>query len=272
MSDVSEAQPDYFLETKDYRQFVEFCDSCREQKTIGVCVGRPGVGKTEAAKRYAQWSLVEQNLTSKRLVRAEALAHCSTLMFLPNVSISASKLKSELASLRNRFDDAIERAISWTSPADWQSAWRAKHIDLIIIDEAYRLRYEALEELRDLQETWRIAVVLIGDPGMDRRLDRQPHFAHRVGFLHQYHQLSLEDATRYMSYKVEQLQVPGLTNDVCSAIFWYTQGNFRMLNTLFMQIGRLLKINEMSEVTRELVDAAREIVLFGYRPVANTAK
>jgi len=46
---------------------------------------------------------------------------------------------------------------------------------LIIVDEAYRLKYEALEELRDLHDKWKIGMVLIGDPGLEMSLDRQPN-------------------------------------------------------------------------------------------------
>ncbi len=274
MNERAIPRPEFYLETKNYLQFVEFCETCRTQKTIGLSIGRPGVGKTEAARRYANWDVVEPNVISvqRPLNNPEELVKCSKLLFLPNITVSAPKLKNELGLLRNRFDSAIERSIAVTSPEAWVGAWRTKHIDLVIIDEAYRLRYEALEELRDLQEKWRIGVVLIGDPGMDRRLDRQPHFSHRVMFLHEYQQLSLEDASRYIDYKVEKLGAEKPPSDVYSAIYWYTQGNFRMLNNLFLQIERLLKINEMSEVSRDIVDSAREVLLFGFRQAANTAR
>lgn len=42
-----------------------------------------------------------------------------------------------------------------------------------------------------------------------------------------------------------------------------TNGNFRLLNRLFMQIDRLLKLNQLQYITNEVVLAARECLLIG---------
>lgn len=272
---MNEPQTKYFMETQHYLQFLEFCEVCRKHKTLGLAIGRPGVGKTAAAKRYAQWHNIEINLQGRqrRLVNPLELAKANKLFYLPTITVSAPKLKSELTILKNRFDDVVERAIEWTSPTDWAAAWRKPHAELIIVDEAHRLRHEALEQLRDLHERWKVGIVLIGDPGMDRRLERQPHFSHRVAFVHQYRQLNLEEARLFIDHKLDELGLSKLESDLYSVIYWYTQGNFRMLNNLFLQISRLLRINAMNEITRDLIDTAREILLYGVSmPAAKTAK
>ncbi|MBL1227079.1 hypothetical protein [Enterococcus sp. BWR-S5] len=48
-----------FIETKEYRKFVEFCDFCAKYRYIGICHGIPRVGKTAAAKYYSKWSSIE---------------------------------------------------------------------------------------------------------------------------------------------------------------------------------------------------------------------
>lgn len=42
-----------------------------------------------------------------------------------------------------------------------------------------------------------------------------------------------------------------------------TGGNFRLIQRLFTQIERLLQINEMRTITKEVVEAARESMVIG---------
>ena len=57
-----------FIKTKRYRQFSEFCRACQRDKTIGLCYGSAGVGKTASAREYTKWykvhPLIEKYSTS----------------------------------------------------------------------------------------------------------------------------------------------------------------------------------------------------------------
>jgi DNA transposition AAA+ family ATPase len=139
---------------------------------------------------------------------------------------------------------------------------------LLMIDEADRLKTASLEQVRDIFDQGGLGVVLIGMPGLEKRLSRYPQLYSRVGFVHEFRPLST-DAVRdlfHHQWVPSGIALPheGLNDeDVLAAIIRITGSNFRLLHRLLTQIARLVEINALSRVTREVVDAARESLVIG---------
>jgi DNA transposition AAA+ family ATPase len=264
---MKENKTPFYIESTSYRSFKELCEACRDQEKIGMSFGRPGVGKTEASLRFSEWALVEANLAVRNgvPVEPERLVACDTLYYRPGVTVSPQRLKTELGVLKNKFSDIKVCAISWQSPAVWSVALQTPQVRLIIVDEAHRLKYSSLEELRDLQERWNVGMVLIGDPGMERSLARTYHFADRVRYLEKFEPLVSDDLRKYVDKQAELLAVPKPTDEVFQIIAKYSRGNPRVLGHLFAIVQRLLKINDdiVREITVEVTETAREMMLVG---------
>ncbi len=143
--------------------------------------------------------------------------------------------------------------------------------ELIIVDEADRLKMQSLEQLRDLYDRSHVGLVLIGMPGIEKQLARYPQLYSRVGFVHQYRTLSADEMGHILAHKWERLGLTLAPEDftdaeALAAIARITGGNFRLIQRLFRlftQIERILHINELRLITKEVVEAARENLVIG---------
>jgi AAA domain len=140
--------------------------------------------------------------------------------------------------------------------------------DLIIIDEADRLKTASLEQVRDIFDHSDLGMVLIGMPGLEKRLSRYPQFYSRVGFVHAFRPLTTAQVRTLLGRKWSPsgviLPEEGVTEEATlAAIIRVTGGNFRLLHRLLTQIARIVEINALSEVTQDVVEAAREALVIG---------
>jgi AAA domain len=176
---MSEHPRPAFLVTKGYRRFAEFCDACRHDRYVGVCHGAPGVGKTLPARHYAAWDVVEPRLGSLHMAGTPippAVGDCHALVYTPDTAATPNRLASDLRGLAFSFNRLIEDA---RGPDHDRPFWPdATAVDLLIVDEADRLRMAGLEQVRDFYDRanfgFGLGLVLIGLPGIEKRLARYP--------------------------------------------------------------------------------------------------
>ncbi|GAC1557467.1 MAG: AAA family ATPase [Herpetosiphon sp.] len=261
-----------FIVTREHRRFTEFVDAVRKYRYIGVCHGPAGVGKTLSARHYAHWDIAEPLLVAwgpreeSDATVYEALAHARAVFYTPTVGLTLRELRQDVPHLINRVDICIDEHVR---PADTiVMQRRPNHVELLIVDEADRLSMTALEYLRDLFDRQGLGLILIGMPGIDKRLARYPQLYSRVGFAHVYRPLQDEELSFVLTRRWRQL---GLDLDdadftdtqAVAAIVRITGGNFRLVHRLFVQIERILRINGLNAVTVEVVEAARSVLVIG---------
>ncbi|NJN48064.1 MAG: AAA family ATPase [Candidatus Competibacteraceae bacterium] len=265
-----------FITTKEHRRFCEFADAVRKHCYIGLCYGSAGVGKTLSARRYSNWHLAEPLLRTwgSRDPSAakvyKALARSKAIFFTPTVSGTLSELRTELHLLNLRVGECIGQHLFLKDQKSYitSHADTADMVELIVIDEAERLSNLALEHLRDTFDRIDIGLILIGMPGIEKRMARYPQLYSRVGFVHHYRQLKGDELnfvlTRHWRKLGLNLDNTDFTDSqAIAAISRITAGNFRLLHRLFVQIERILRINDLSVITEDVVEAARSTLVIG---------
>lgn len=296
-----------FVLTDEYYRFWEFCDACKKYRYIGLCYGPPGVGKTLSARRYTLWDRLEAfdpNADSTDALLEDVKKH-SAVLFTPTVGNTPRQVADGIQAARNRLhnliDDQLRRKMepevdakrremsqhAQNSPDDRKGLEQLTRefyelldterymrkmlpkpsTSLLIIDEADRLKMVSLEQVRDEFDRSETSIILIGMPGIEKRLARYPQLYSRVGFVHEFRLLTKVQIFKVLqtSWRPEGVHLPIETFDdeSLAAIVRITGGNFRLLHRLLSQIGRILEINQLTSVTAPVVDAARESLVIG---------
>ena len=255
-----------FIVTKEYRRFAEFCDACYREGYIGICYGPPGVGKTLSARHYALWDIIEPRLPRHvpYLPLPPEVAFCRSIFYTPSVANTPQGIAADIKEIRLMFSRFVNEA-NPNSGIKWPPADACK---LLIVDEADRLKFNSLEQVRDIYDRERMGLVLIGMPGLEKRLARFPQLYSRVGFAHPFQPLGAEEMLFLLEHKWSQLGLTLQRDDftdveAVAAIIRITVGNLRLVHRLFTQIERILQINKLRTVSCEVVEAARECLVIG---------
>jgi len=262
-----------FLVTQEHRRFTEFTDTVRSHRYIGVCWGPPGVGKTLSARHYAgsdDWARWQHDLAigaeagpvPDRVLRARAA------VWTPTVCASTREVDQALPRACQQISYAVDyHQHGNVDPFVHTDSAGSALTELLIVDEADRLKATGLEQVRDYYDQHRLGVILIGMPGIEKRLARYPQLYSRIGFAHEYRPLTSDELTAVLT---RRWQTTDLTDDdalaqtvAIATVARITGSNFRLIDRPLTQVERIREINHLTAVTPEAVDAAREALLIG---------
>jgi DNA transposition AAA+ family ATPase len=295
-----------FLETSEHRRFVEFCDACRRYRYIGLCYGPPGVGKTLSARRYSRADLLLQVdpwldpplesplpdtvFYTTEVVNTPARIGSDLARARENLTgLAVRPIEREASAVLEEIrvrDEARRREIlnkPGCSPCDrpavdpiyfqtYQSYQARKRevtdpTSLIVVDEADRLQMNSLEQMRSVFDSGRMGMILIGMPGIEKRVARFPQFYSRIGFVHEFRPLAATEMQKLLEqqWTPTGVSLPGgsFTPEVVARLVRVTSGNLRLLTRLLTQIERVLSVNDAEAVSLEIVEAARDSLVIG---------
>lgn len=265
-----------FIETKEYKRFAEFCDACIKYQYIGICYGQPGVGKTLSSRYYTNWDIIE-NQVNHRGWKDLANKTTDDILSVDKIFYTApaekqTRLSSDLHSINGSIDLGqklhVLNKYEHEHSENFSDAFQ--DIELIIIDEIDRLKVQHLEQLRSIYDERDLAMVFIGMPGIEKKLSRYPQLYSRIGFAHEFDNLSKDETHHILEYKWQDLGVDLKLEDftdyeAITTIIKITKGNFRLIHRLFAQIDRIMDINGLDKISTEVVETARDSLVIGIR-------
>ena len=140
-------------------------------------------------------------------------------------------------------------------------------IELLIVDEANRLKDAGLELIRDFADRGEFGLILLGMPGLEKRLMCAPQLYSRIGFAQEIEPLSDEETHDFLHkrwrHRVKAYSDDFTDKEVVAAILRISKGNIRLIERLMLQVEHVLVANQLHVVTKEVVETARQNLIIG---------
>ena len=258
-----------FIRTKEYLRFEEFAEACKKYRYIGLCYGKPGIGKSYSANHYAKWEVFRHYRLIDELDNTilQNIQQCKAILYTAPITNTPKRIAEKLGTELLKQGNMLAKSQGITDPQKLIRDVEYK-CPLVIVDESDCLSFKSLEQLRHLYDKYNFGLILIGMSGIEKRLSRYPQLYSRIGFAHEFKPLSEDEMEFLVEYHWKEL---GLTLDktqfsdveAIKTIARITNGNFRLLKRMFAQIQRIKEINHKTKITKEIVLAARNCLVIG---------
>jgi hypothetical protein len=121
--------------------------------------------------------------------------------------------------------------------------------------------------MRSIFDAGKAGMVLIGMPGIEKRIAGFPQFYSRIGFVHEFRTLEEKEITELLNQGWGPVGVT-LPNEMLGARRdrQFDTNEWRELPTTdppLTQIERILKVNQLDRVSKEIVAATRDSLVIG---------
>ncbi len=256
-----------FFDTHPYRQFVAFCETCRRFRYVGICYGPAGVGKTIAARLYAQWDAVEPLLLRAGVrmpVQGAELVYPRVAFYTPGPMVKPKQIENDVSmllwSLQHLEKIALHQHLE-VAAADEKPG--SEQIELLIIDNVHQLDPVCMNVVQGLYDRYRIGIALLGDEVLvEKHLKRLEHLRVRVGDVRPFFVLSKKEVSEMIPHVLSQVQLDwsasgGLTlEQLTEDMYGATNGNLSLMRHFLTQIVVHLEAQKSAIITSQIVQQA----------------
>lgn len=229
-------KPDVVIATPDFNAVYGLCNGLMDVKSslsasIGMVTGVAGRGKTTTVRRYA--------VEHPGVVYILYMGYSKSALFR---TIAEELTGRSFASYYKNLQLILEATRAWRK--------------LIIIDEADRMPINMIEDLRTLNESGGVPLLLVGEPALASMTKRADRIESRIRKPRiEFHPLD------YVVLSTLYKEACGLTltKGVAEKLVKAAGADFRVAANDMQNIVRLMNINRVSVLTERLVDDFRKI-------------
>lgn len=232
------ARRNSFLASMDARETLARCQSCQEEKGLGLIIGRPGRGKTYMLKHYARAARVCYIECNNTMTKRDLVKAIERVLGLPKG--------------RGTIDDRMDLI---------KEFFMINSGYLLIFDEADKMFSRetdpALDTIRSLFDTGNVGILVAGEPRLESLIKNyMPMFANRIEFYQELDGLTADEVEEYLedyhfSKEAMQEMIYRGTNS--------HTGCFRLLDRTLKNIKRLVRQDE--EITQDIINKASRMML-----------
>ncbi|MBR6127183.1 ATP-binding protein [bacterium] len=209
-----------FIKTKNVKNFVALMEELKNlppnMSKIALVYGEYGLGKTQTI----QWWAARNDAVYVRAARG----------------MTESWLLSKMA-------EDLDIIPSWHSQSNYEYIEKSllKNPKVIIVDEVdYLLKQNIIEILRDLHDTTKCPLVLVGMENIERRLSALPHLCDRIYKSYKFTRFDAED----IKLILQQLSELSFTPDGIEYLVT-RENQFRQIIKLVNRIENLANTNQI---------------------------
>ncbi len=255
-------QENEFVQTRQHQRFAEFADFCRSNRSLGVCTGKPGIGKEASAQMYAQWMTLKPLLENPRPKYSPPvrLQNCHSAYWDAEINCTVKRLRSGLRTLRNKFDSLLEEALYWHEPERFKEPPRIEFLELVFVNNAHRLPYACLEEVNDFRKKYKIGVILLGTSGFDRKVKHYDLVGCDVALFHEYETPRSDELKQILDLRWRSAEVT-IDDTAITIIEEVTHSNIQKVLNIQAEIERIRRIGSITVISPQIVQAASASLL-----------
>lgn len=199
----------------------------------------------------------------------EVVFEACTAFFTPSVSGTAREINRDLPCACQQISFTLEYAEHGVvDPYANRETRSSGRTELFITDKADCLKTVGFEQVRDYFDRHNRGDILIGIPGIEKRLARYSQLYSRIGFAHEDCQFTPAELTAglFKCFLANNDAEDGalVHATAIATIVRIADGNFRLVDRLLIQIDHSQTVNNLTGLTPEMIDTARQKLLIGH--------